>query len=219
MVRPGYIVLTHRIDSRADHTQLDVSDFRLYVAMIPGKAWLLYDTCGCWSSACATGGGPGDIVVGVGENREAWGPERIEGLHVQELELDGINHELRDHVGIPGNGIGHGYGPGRPLVGAQAGIVRDRVAGQVDVGRRIVGDSGRRGDGSFRLEQAAKVQRQFTNFIAVAVAIKTRRGHAVAAGIGGVGSYNVIILLRANEEQRVGRSDPVFGQTGEESGE
>ncbi len=52
--------------------------------------------------------------------------------------------------------------------------------------------------------------------MALRVAVGAWCGHAVAARVGRVGRGHVIALFRGDYEERVGRSDPVVGEAGEE---
>jgi hypothetical protein len=68
----------------------------------------------------------------------------------------------------------------------------------------------------FGLQQAPEIQVNFADLIARRVAIGARRGHAVAARVGGVGRDNVTALFRGDYEERVRRGDPVVGKPCEE---
>src|SRR5882757_4828623 len=115
VIRPGHAVQAGLIDPRPRHSEPDGGDLRLQVSVVPGKAWGLRNAGGSRGSAGAASRRAGDKVVGVGEKGEAWGPERIEGLHVQDLELGRIGHLLCDGVRSPRDRIGNGSRARRPL--------------------------------------------------------------------------------------------------------
>src|SRR5260221_1400402 len=216
MIRPGHAVQAGLIDPRPGHSEPDGGDLRLHIAMVPSKSRYLLDAVGSRSSAGAAGGGAGDKVVWVGEHRKARGPERIKGLHVQDLELGGICHLLRDGLRSPGDGIGDGQSAGRPLKGAEGCIVPSRITGEVDIRRIIVVHPGQGGDAFFCLQPAPEVEVQFADLISRSVAIRAWRGDAIAARIGWVGRDHMIALLRSDNKEGVRRGDPVIGKTGEE---
>ncbi len=161
-------------------------------------------------------------VVRLGEQRERRRPGRVGVDHVQDRLLGRVREVVRDLLGAARVGVVRGQPGDVTFQRAHLRRVRARVAGDVELGRRVRLQAERRGVVLLGGEQAGDVAGQLAERPG---RVGAGHGHAVAVGRGGldgpahVGAGLVVALVRAEHEHRVGRGDAVGGQPLEERAE
>ncbi len=161
-------------------------------------------------------------IVGISEHHEARRTQRIASDHVQQLHLDGVGKEAREHIDLTGSGVDRRESGSVMLELTRNGGVTRGLAADVERRRHIKMNVERRfGEikrGILLAEQCLNVGQDFADGVRANRSWCVRAGSidAIAGAIERRPARKMIILISGEDEERVAGRDAIICKTREE---